>query len=185
LKLLRETSEREPKFQCFGFHEWAMLYKLEPNEVRHEQLPLRLTPKEIAEVVEAQELKCTHYDAFRFFVPSARSLNHMLLVRKDQHQNEQSGCLHANMDIYKWAYKSLPIISSELLFKAFELATEIRILDMQATPYDLSEWGYEPVKTETPEGKNEYARRQRLFQVRAQELRAELILQLESALHKI
>jgi hypothetical protein len=185
LKLLRETSEREPKFQCFGFHEWAMLYKLEPNEVRHEQLPLRLTPKEIAEVVEAQELKCTHYDAFRFFVPSARSLNHMILVREDQHQNEQSGCLHANMDIYKWAYKSLPIISSELLFKAFELATEIRILDMQATPYDLSEWGYEPVKTETPEGKNEYARRQRLFQVRAQELRAELILQLESALHKI
>lgn len=185
LKLLRETSEREPKFQCFGFHEWAMLYKLEPNEVRHEQLPLRLTPKEIAEVVEAQELKCTHYDAFRFFVPSARSLNHMILVREDQHQNEQSGCLHANMDIYKWAYKSLPIISSELLFKAFELATEIRILDMQATPYDLSEWGYEPVKTETPEGKNEYARRQRLFQVRAQELRAELILQLEFALHKI
>jgi hypothetical protein len=185
LKLLRETSEREPKFQCFGFHEWAMLYNLEPNEVRHEQLPLRLTPNEIAEVVEAQELKCTHYDAFRFFVPSARSLNHMLLVREDQHQNEQSGCLHANMDIYKWAYKSLPIISSELLFKAFELATEIRILDMQATPYDLSEWGYEPVKTETPEGKNEYARRQRLFQVRAQELRAELILQLESALHKI
>jgi hypothetical protein len=56
---------------------------------------------------------------------------------------------------------------------------------MQATPYDLSEWGYEPVKTETPEGKNEYARRQKLFQVRAQELRAELILQLESALHKI
>lgn len=185
LKLLQETSEREPKFQCFGFHEWAMLYKLEPNEVRHEQLPLRLTPSEIAEVVEAQELKCTHYDAFRFFVPSARSLNHMILVREDQHQNEQSGCLHANMDIYKWAYKSLPIVSSELLFKAFELATEIRILDMQATPYDLSEWGYEPVKTETPEGKNEYARRQKLFQVRAQELRAELILQLESALHKI
>jgi hypothetical protein len=185
LKLLRETSHREPKFQCFGFHEWAMLYKLEPNEVRHEQLPLRLTPKEIAEVVEAQELKCSHYDAFRFFVPSARSLNHMILVREDQHQNEQSGCLHANMDIYKWAYKSLPIVSSELLFKAFELATEIRILDMQATPYDLTEWGYEPVKTETPEGKNEYARWQRLFQIRAQELRAELILQLESALHKI
>ncbi|MEY2672538.1 MAG: hypothetical protein RLZZ508_415 [Actinomycetota bacterium] len=185
LKLLRETSSREPKFQCFGFHEWAMLYKLEPNEIRHEQLPLRLSVKEIAEVVEAQELKCTHFDAFRFFVPGARSLNHMILTREGQHQNEQSGCLHANMDVYKWAYKSLPLISSELLFKAFELARDIRILDMQATPYDLLAWGYEPVKTETAEGKNEYVRRQREFHVRAQDLRAQLISQLEIALESI
>lgn len=185
LKLLQETSNREPRFQCFGFHEWAMLYKLEPNEVRHEQLPLRLTPKEIADVVEAQELKCTHYDAFRFFVPGARSLNHMILTREAQHKNEQSGCLHANMDVYKWAYKSLPVVSSELLFQAFELASEIRLLDMQATPYDLSEWGYEPVKTETPEGKNEYVRRQRDFQVRAQALRSDLISQIDFALQAI
>ena len=182
LKLLKETSEREPRFQCFGFHEWAMLYKLAPDEVRHEQLPLRLTPQEIADVVEAQELKCTHYDAFRFFVPGARSLNHMILTREGQHQNEQSGCLHANMDVYKWAYKSLPIVSSELLFEAFELATEIRLLDMQATPYDLSEWGYEPVKTETPEGKLEYVRRQKEFHKRAQSLRMQLISQIEKAL---
>lgn len=185
LKLLKETAAREPKFQCFGFHEWAMLYKLRPGEVRHEQLPLRLTPKEIADVVEAQELKCTHFDAFRFFVPGARSLNHMILTREGQHQNEQSGCLHANMDVYKWAYKSLPIVSSELLFKTFELATEIRLLDMQATPYDLSEWGYEPVKTETAEGKHEYVRRQKEFHFRAQSLRSELITQIELALESI
>ncbi len=185
LKLLKETSAREPRFQCFGFHEWAMLYKLDPNEIRHEQLPLRLSPTEIAEVVEAQELKCTHYDAFRFFVPGARSLNHMILTREGQHQNEQSGCLHANMDVYKWAYKSLPIVSSDLLFKAFELATEIRQLDMQATPYDLTEWGLEPVKTETVEGKNEYVRRQREFHVRAQTLRSELIIQIDNAIKAI
>jgi hypothetical protein len=89
------------------------------------------------------------------------------------------------MDVYKWAYKSLPLISSELLFKAFELARDIRILDMQATPYDLLEWGYEPVKTETAEGKNEYVRRQREFHVRAQDLRAQLISQLEIALESI
>ena len=185
LKLLQETSAREPRFQCFGFHEWAMLYKLDPTEVRHEQLPLRLTPKEIAQVVEAQELKCTHYDAFRFFVPGARSLNHLILTREGQHQNEQSGCLHANMDVYKWAYKSLPIIDSELLFNAFELAKEIRILDMQATPYDLSEWGYEPVKTETAEGKNEYVRRQKDFSTRAQIIRTELIAKITAALSSI
>lgn len=185
LKLLKETSMREPKFQCFGFHEWAMLYKLKENEVRHEQLPLRLSIAQIAQVVEAQELKCTHFDAFRFFVPGARSLNHLILTREGQHQNEQSGCLHANMDVYKWAYKSLPVVSSELLFKAFVLAREIRLLDMQATPYDLSEWGYEPVKTETPEGKNEYVRRQRDFQVRAQILRSELITQISTALETV
>ena len=185
LKLLKETSDREPRFQCFGFHEWAMLYKLEPNEVRHEQLPLRLTVKEIADVVEAQELKCTHFDAFRFFVPGARSLNHMILTREGQPENEQSGCLHANMDIYKWAYKSIPLVSSDLLFKTFELAREIRQLDMQATPYDLSQWGYEPVKTETAEGKIEYVRRQKDFQVRGQMLRSELIQQIENALKVI
>lgn len=185
LKLLKETSMREPKFQCFGFHEWAMLYKLKENEVRHEQLPLRLSIAQIAQVVEAQELKCTHFDAFRFFVPGARSLNHLILTREGQHQNEQSGCLHANMDVYKWAYKSLPVVSSELLFKAFVLAREIRLLDMQATPYDLSEWGYEPVKTETPEGKNEYVRRQRDFQVRAQILRSELVTQISRALETV
>lgn len=185
LDLLKQTSTREPKFQCFGFHEWAMLYKLKENEVRHEQLPLRLSIDEIATVVEAQELKCTHFDAFRFYAPTARSLNHLILTRADQHRNEQGGCLHANMDVYKWAYKSLPIVSSELLFKAFELAREIRLLDMQATPYDLSEWGYEPVKTETAEGKNEYVRRQREFQIRAQQLRLDLIKQLELALSSV
>ena len=185
LKLLHETSKREPRFQCFGFHEWAMLYKLDPTEVRHEQLPLRLTPAEIADVVEAQELKCTHYDAFRFFVPGARSLNHLILTREGQHQNEQGGCLHANMDVYKWAYKTLPIIDSDLLFKAFELAKEIRILDMQATPYDLTEWGYEPVKTETAEGKNEYVRRQKDYSARAQIIRTELIEKIENALSSI
>jgi hypothetical protein len=144
-----------------------------------------LTPAEIADVVDAQELKCTHYDAFRFFVPGARSLNHLILTREGQHKNEQSGCLHANMDVYKWAYKTVPIIDSELLFKTFELAKEIRILDMQATPYDLTEWGYEPVKTETAEGKNEYVRRQKDFSARAQILRVELIAKIENALSSI
>ena len=56
---------------------------------------------------------------------------------------------------------------------------------MQATPYDLSQWGYEPVKTETAEGKIEYVRRQKDFQVRGQMLRSELIQQIENALKVI
>ena len=110
LTLQLSLLEREPRFACFGLHEWAMVYRREQSEVRHEQAPLRLSPSEIAEVVEAQELKCTHYDAFRFYVPEARSLNHLMLQREDQMRNEQSGCLHANMDLYKWCYKSTPIV---------------------------------------------------------------------------
>ena len=176
---------REPKFGCFGLHEWAMVYRLEQSDVRHEQAPLRLPPSEIAEVVEAQELKCTHFDAFRFYVPQVRSLNHLMLTRETQLNNEQSGCLHANMDLYKWAYKLSPIVSTDLLTETFVLAREIRMLDMQATPYDLSEWDVPPVRVETPEGKSEYVTRQREFSARAQTLRMQLLEQIEQALHLI
>ena len=44
---------------------------------------------------------------------------------------EQPGCLHAGMDVYKWAYKLTPAIPSELVADAFELARDIRVLDMQ------------------------------------------------------
>ena len=181
-ELLDQTMQRPARFNCFGLHEWAMVYQLSQDEVRHEQAPLRLTPKEIAEVVEAQELKCTHYDAFRFYVPKARSLNHMVLEREDQLQLEQSGCLHANMDLYKWCYKSRPIISSELMLRCFLLAREIRTLDMRAAPYDLSAWGLAPVKIETTEGRAEYVQHQKQFAERSQILRVELRDSLRSAL---
>lgn len=182
LDLQLKILDREPRFACFGLHEWAMVYRLEQSEVRHEQAPLRLSLERIAEIVEAQELKCTHYDAFRFYVPAARSLNHMLLQREDQIENEQSGCLHANMDLYKWCYKAAPVVSSELMLKAFNLARDIRTLDMQAAPYDLSAWQLEPVLIETAEGRAEYVRRQREFHERATTLRRELIKQLSAAL---
>lgn len=184
-ELQHNMSEREPRFACFGLHEWAMVYRLEQSQVRHESAPLRLSPAEIASVVEAQELKCTHYDAFRFYVPQARSLNHMLLQREDQINNEQPGCLHANMDLYKWCYKAAPVVSSELMVRAFMLARDIRTLDMQAAPYDLRAWGHEPVRIETADGRAEYVRRQREFHDRGQVLRAELIQQISAALHLI
>jgi hypothetical protein len=46
---------------------------------------------------------------------------------------------------------------------------------MQASPYDLTSYGEPPVKIETPEGKAEYASRQREFARRAAALRARLI----------
>lgn len=176
-RLLARTQERPAHFGCFGMHEWAMVYRAE--DVRHEQVPLRLSPAETARVVDDNRVRCSHFDAFRFFTPAARPLNQLQPTREAQHDNEQPGCLHANMDLYKWAYKLSPLVASELVADAFELAREIRTLDMRASPYDLTALGYEPIKVETAEGRSEYARAQREFAERAAPLRARLIAALD------
>jgi len=78
------------------------------------------------------------------------------------------------MDLYKWAYQLSPLVPSELVADAFELARDIRELDMRASPYDLSGLGYEPVRIETPDGKAGYAAAQREFARRAAVLRRRL-----------
>ncbi|MFC0530131.1 3-methyladenine DNA glycosylase [Phytohabitans kaempferiae] len=175
--LLRRTAGRPAHFGCFGMHEWAMVYRAEG--VRHEQVPLRLSPAETDRVVDDNRVRCSHFDAFRFFTPAARPLNLLQPTRETQHDNEQPGCLHANMDLYKWAYKLSPLVASELVADAFALARDIRALDMRASPYDLADLGYEPVRVETPEGRAEYAAAQRAFAGRAAALRARLIAALD------
>ena len=166
-------------FGCFGLHEWAMAYRSEDNDLRHEQLGLRLGAAGTDAVVENARIRCTHFDAFRFFQPQAVPLNELQPTRESQRRMEQPGCLHATMDLYKWAYKLVPAIPSELLMDCFELAWDVRETDMQAAPYDLAAWGYEPVRIETPEGKAEYVRRQREFARRAEPLRRRLGAALE------
>ncbi|WP_260853380.1 3-methyladenine DNA glycosylase [Kocuria palustris] len=173
--LVRRTAARPAQFGCFGLHEWAMAYNARVHGVRHEQLPLRLGAEGTDAVVEAERLRCTHIDAFRFFAPEAAPLNELEPTRETQRDLEQPGCLHATMDLYKWAYKLAPAVPSELIADCFELALEVRATDMEASPYDLSEWGYGAVAVETPEGKAEYVRRQRSFARRAQPLRERLL----------
>ena len=67
--LLESMQSRPARFGCHGLHEWAMVYQ--QPEARHSQTPLRLSRREIHEIVEAGPLCCTHYDAFRFFTPAA------------------------------------------------------------------------------------------------------------------
>ncbi|HET6627874.1 MAG TPA: 3-methyladenine DNA glycosylase, partial [Nocardioidaceae bacterium] len=64
----------------------------------------------------------------------------------------------------------------------FELARDIRVLDMRASPYDLSDLGYAPVRVETPEGKREYAAAQRSYAERGAPLRARLVEECERLL---
>lgn len=178
--LLRATASRPPQLSCFGLHEWAMVYRT--DEVRHEQVPLRLTPAATDAVVESMSLRCTHFDAFRFFTPAAAPRNAEPLTRDDQVRREQPGCLHANMDLYKWGFKLIPLIDAELLLDCFALACAARQLDMRASPYDLSEFGYSPVPIETPAGRAEYVRAQAQLAERAEPLRARLLAAAEGLL---
>ncbi|OLT43130.1 3-methyladenine DNA glycosylase [Saccharomonospora sp. CUA-673] len=175
LALLEATASRTARLSCFGLHEWAMVYRDAPDQVRHSQLPLRLGSAGTDEVVDRMDIRCTHYDAFRFFTEPARPLNTLQPTRNSQRDLEQPGCLHVGMDIYKWAYKLGPLTPSELLADCFELAADIRELDMRASPYDLSSLGYDPVRIETAAGRAEYARRQAAFTRRAAPLRERLI----------
>jgi hypothetical protein len=171
-RILRATAWRAGSFGCFGLHEWAMVYRA--DEHRH-TAPLRLGRAGTDAVVEASELRCTHFDAFRFFTPHAVPRNRDQPTRERQSALEQPGCLHAGMDLYKWAVKLGPLVPGELLLDTFANAREIRTLDMQASPYDLTDWGYAPVRIETADGKAEYVRRQREFAQRGQTLRAQLL----------
>jgi hypothetical protein len=174
--LVGATAGRPGTFGCFGLHEWAMVYRdaAAGRDQRH-PLPLRLGHEGTDSVVESHRVGCSHVDAYRFFTPEAREANQLRPTRERQVAMEQPGCLHANMDLYKWALKLGPAVPGELLLDAFELARDIRYTDMAASPYDVSSYGVEAVAIETPEGKAEYVRRQRAFAGRAQELRARLL----------
>jgi hypothetical protein len=173
--LLTATLSRPARLGCFGLHEWAMVYRQQPEEVRHNAWPLRLGSDGTDAVVEASRIQCGHFDAFRFFTQPARPRNALQPTREDQIANEQPGCLHANMDLFKWAYKLEPATPSDLVADCFELAADVRELDMQASPYDLAGLGYPPVPIETPDGRAEYVRRQAAFAERARSLRERLV----------
>jgi hypothetical protein len=173
--LLTATASRQPQLGCFGMHEWAMVYRLDQSDVRHASWPLRLGTEGTDEVVERHRIACSHFDAFRFFTDEARPRNTLNPGRDDRAELEQPGCLHAGMDLYKHAFRLTPMIPSELVADCFELAHDIRVLDMRASPYDLSDLGYSPVRVETPEGKQEYVGAQRTFAERGRPLRQRLI----------
>ena len=84
--------------------------------------------------------------------------------------------------VNKYFHPDLSATSQMLSDLAFALARDIRQLDMEAAPYDLTAWGVDPVRIETAEGKAEYAQRQRGFSERASVLRERLISALEAVL---
>jgi hypothetical protein len=173
--LLAAMQTRPAFFGCYGLHEWAMVHRLAPEQIRHHAWPLRFPPDEIARIIEGSAICCTHFDAFRFFTAPARQLNRVQPTRESVPQLEQRGCLHATMDLYKWSFKLAPFTPSEWIADAFDLAWAVREVDMRASPYDLAALGYTAIPIETPAGRAEYEVHQRDFARRAEPLRARLL----------
>lgn len=174
LDLCKNVLQRPSRFGCYGLHEWAMVYRMSSEELRHNKHRLRLSPDELASFVESQTLCCSHYDAYRFFTPLARPMNTLNPTLETRPQMEQGGCVHANMDLYKWATKLWPWVGSDFIAKVFSLAVEARELDMRASPYDLIDEGYLPIRIETEEGRVCYQQEQQWLAERAAPLRQEL-----------
>lgn len=170
--LLRATAARPARLNCFGLHEWAMVYR--SPDTRHDAVPLRLGRAGTDAVVESMSLRCSHFDAFRFFTEAAVGRNAEPLSRERQIDTEQPGCLHAAMDLYKWSYKLSPLVASDLVMDCLEVAADARLLDMRASPYDLRGYGFDPIAIETPAGRAEYVRAQQDIADRAAPLRATL-----------
>jgi hypothetical protein len=184
-RLLRATARRPARLNCFGLHEWAMVYR--DGAVRHERVPLRLGAAGTDAVVESEvagPLRCSHFDAFRFFSTDAAPRNAGSPSRATQQDWEQPGCLHANMDLYKWSYKFSPLIESEVLLDCLDLAAAAREVDMRASPYDLRGYGYTAIAVEQAAGRAEYVRCQKAIASRAAQLRAALLARCDLLLQR-
>jgi hypothetical protein len=175
LEILEGVASRPPSHGCFGMHEWAMVYGQDRSERRHPETPLRLSPAAVRSTVAEVGLRCTHFDAYRFFTVEALPLSQLTPTREKQAQLEQSGCIHANMDLYKYAMWCAPYLPSEIGADCFELARRARDVDMRASPYDLSGLGYEPIRVESSDGRREYVSQQRSIAEEAAPLRSRLI----------
>lgn len=187
LKLSQSVQARPPQFGCYGLHEWAMVYRGNTDgEIRHsEKLPLRLSQEATDAFIESRSICCSHYDAFRFFTPSAMPFNKIQPRKETRAANEQSGCLHTNMDLYKLSAQCMPWIGSDLLWQSFQFAVHAREIDMRASPYDCSALGYAPIKVETTEGRAEYESEQRNLAEKAIPIRAELVSRLQMILEEV
>jgi hypothetical protein len=187
--ILIRTEERSPIFSCFGLHEWAILYH-PPNAVeapvRHQErdnpdLKLRVAQDVINGVVEGRipvgkdtmPLRCTHFDAIRFFHPDARPHNTVVPEpnRSTQALNEQPGCVHAHMDLLFYALRLGPFIPSDLFRQCLQCAMDSRAVDVRATPYAVPD----PICVETVAGRKEYAKAQEELFERAKPVRRKLI----------
>ena len=100
-----------------------------------------------------------------------------VITRGDLEKLEQPGCVHSNMDLFKYAYQLYPLLPSTLLVETLQLALAARMIDMRASPYDVSGFDgcKDPLMVETMEGRRRYALEQEALFRKAMPLRRKLI----------
>ena len=190
--ILRKTHQRSPFFGCFGMHEWAMVYDPDYSSTttttataeymnkykQQKYLNFRISQSIINNVVSNSNLRCTHFDAWRFFQDDARIQNKHHLERYNQEEYEQPGCIHANMDLFKCATDIYPLIPSTLLLSCLELAINSRTIDMRASPYDVSSYSgcEDAIEIETNIGRQLYIKEQEKIYQQSIPIRHELLM---------
>ena len=194
--VLQQTVRAEPVLHCYGLHEWAMQYQPDhsapppPAAQYQAHLPLRVSRTVINAAVERKGVHCTHVDALRFFAPAALPLNHhndsssndgrtslpTEYSRQDQLRWEQPACVHANMDLFKYALRLRPHVDASLVRRALALALQARQLDVAASPYDCErQYGIRPVPVETAAGRADYRQQQVALLREAEPVRRDLL----------
>ena len=161
-RLLTRDGRPAAHLGCFGLHEWAMVYRPpDADPARRLAAAARARPAPTT-VVESHRIACSHFDAFRFFTDAGAAAQHAVARPRRPARLEQPGCLHAGDGPLqarlpadaRWSAPTWsPTASSSP-------GTSAR-LDMRASPYDLADLGFEPVRIETAGGKQEYAAAQR------------------------
>ena len=123
-------------------------------------------------------------------------LTNTILSRTDQLHLEQKACLHANMDLFKIAWRLQPFISSKLIVGSLKASLQARTLDVEASPYDVGnyvglDWSHADedhvnedgiktmqlgaIKIETENGRKEYQQRQIQVMKRGELVRTKLL----------
>ena len=172
-ELLRATATRPARLNCFGLHEWAMVYRA--PAVRHGQVPLRLGPAGTDAVVESMPLRCSHFDAYRFFTAPAADRNAQAAEPGGADRHRAAGLHSCGDGLLQVGLQARPADRLRPADRtACELAADARELDMRASPYDLSDYGFAPIAIEAPAGRAEYVRAQQDIAQRAAPLRAAL-----------
>ena len=89
----------------------------------------------------------------------------------------QIGCIHANMDLFKYAVQLYPLIGSDVLLDSVKLAIQARKIDMRASPYDVSafEGCADILDVETIEGKRKYITEQEALARQSAPLREKIL----------
>ena len=178
--LLQKTLDRPAHFHCHGLHEWALVHG---SELLHPSFELRVSREAIARHLQNAGFNCTHYEACRFFSRESLQLNTIQPSAETMPDHEQPGCLHTNMDLYRWAEKLSPWGSTSLLAETLDLAWKARISDSRACPYDLRPTGLQPIAVETEAGRREFVAAQKHILAIATPLRRALIAEYDRVLH--